>query len=257
MRLRYTYYTAAGALAGTYLHDDCEVRLSISEQARLGDDGIIYMRDVRWVIEGMLHGTDQAGLHAKLASLLAAYSVHGGDIVLLDNNNNPSHHELISTDRSGLAIGGVKIIEPPSFPQGGGAEYTTWRRYTIVIGAEIDVLRNTQDAGYIVLNESFTRTGSTSGPGTNPSDVYIHQLAGPPILQRVRTHTAFTGSQNGNSVGRSGFLVPSPIYPNLLIYPLTQITQGDPRDIGDRTDLNHKREFPASWSYQYHSDIPF
>src|SRR5262245_3127403 len=117
---------------GAYQHAANEASVVISKQGLFSEAGIARGVRERWTIQGRLQAADPTSLSAAIAALEAAYRLQGQDAGFYFDNGQASSHVL----RSAGTVGGVRVVVPPSFPQGQGAEYSTFRSYTIVLEAE-------------------------------------------------------------------------------------------------------------------------
>lgn len=181
---------------GSYNHAAGECIVSISRVERANESGLSYGYTETWTIDGMLVGSSQADLTTKIQALEAAYASGGFDLTLVDDLGNDTPHKMVSAN----AIEGVKVVKP-SYPMGEGAEYTTFRHYTIVATADFDVI---ESGGLISWGETLTFSGGGA------QYVWQQPLSGPPIKQQVATATPYRLIQSGSATGRSGYPTPAP-----------------------------------------------
>ena len=119
--------------AGNYRHDSGEIGVTIwKETTRV--NGIPRTLIHRWNISGRLQKDTTALVIAQINSLVAAY-VDGIDLVLYMDDGTEAH-----ALRSAGSLGGTRILKPPDFPIGQGAELSTFRNYSILVEAEYPAL---------------------------------------------------------------------------------------------------------------------
>lgn len=186
-----------------FTHDVSDPFISIERESLMTENQIVYAVLHRWTIRGRLHATNQDTLHALIIQMEDAYKVNGGDLILSLDSGSEAH-----SIRSAETVGGVKIIRPPSYPEGGGGEYSTFRNYTLVAEA---VYPYSQDGVLISWQESITFVGTTG-----PLWVAVPLLYGPPQIQRLRNYTPVTVIQSGAAIMMYDYPVPPPpLWPGL------------------------------------------
>ncbi|HEY2250716.1 MAG TPA: hypothetical protein VGH74_06630 [Planctomycetaceae bacterium] len=224
---------------GAYTHANNEPAVQIGKQAVFSRRG--YRRAVRetWRIVGVLHAADQPGLTSAIAALRSAYNVNGLDLGLyLDDGVTPTDHVLIST----AALGGTRVTAL-EFPSGTGAEYSTYRSYSISVEADFpDTSNNLLD---------FSETLSFEGSG-GPRMVFLDTLAGLPQQQIARQRTTYRARQEGRAVGLATYpAVAPPIWPAAELQDQRRLILRAPRRVaGNLTD------FVAEWTYMFESVSP-
>lgn len=226
---------------GSYQHDDCEVKLGIFRRSSLTRAGVPYAYTEQWVLDNLQVGADVPDITAKILAMEAAYKQRGVDVRLLTSAGGATAHKMLHAD----TINGVRVVALPSFPEGSGAEYTTWRSNTIVLEADFPV--NANDPGTQILE--WQETLEMWGGG--PLWMYTAPIAGVPVRQTVRLATTFKATQQGSAVGFLGYpTVPAPIFPGALM-ERPRITLSAPRGV-----QGSAQEFPVSWSYVFESPFP-
>ncbi len=233
---------------GTYTHAAGEVSLAIS---RKGDfvAGLEKGYTERWDIRGRLQIADtgttagnQAAMTAAIAALQVGYSIQGQDLILCTDGGAASIHALVSAQ----TVGGVRIVERPSFPQGRGAEYSTFRNYAIAA-----------EASYVntalgILE--FRETISFSGGG--PKFVLLETLTGYPQKQNVRQRTPFRVVQQGQATGLLGYpIAPGPLAPGDVHQDQTEVRLIGPDFLGPVGQRAYTG-FRTTWSYHMESANP-
>lgn len=226
---------------GTYSHAIGEVGLSISKQVERVN-GVPRATIERWTISGRLQADDQAGVSAAIQQTLAAY-VDGVDFTFFFDDGSESAHKLTSAN----CVGGTRIIVPPSFPEGRGAEYSTYRNWQAVVEAE-----TLEFASAIV---SWNETISFEGGG--PEYVFLPVLNGPPIKQLARQQTSYRAVQQGDAVGLHGYpTAPAPFWPADEHLHLRQIVPGSPKKTGRPPHMTYT-DYPIRWTYVFEAAGPF
>jgi len=219
---------------GTYSHADNEVTLSISQRPTFNEVGLRSGYVASWTISGILHGTDGADVRAKLLALEAAYGSDGYDLVLYASDGVTVRHEM----RNAGSRQGVRILSL-DYPQGDGAEYVTYRSYTIQAEAEYN-----QDLGIYSISESY------SFGGGGQQKVVIPTLYGLPVEQLVRQYTPYTCQQQGQAIGISTWpTAPAPAFPSAEHRDRRRITYNRPTKFG----RNGNQLYQVSWSYEFES----
>jgi hypothetical protein len=127
------------------------------------------------------------------------------------------------------------------YPEGDGAEYTTYRTYNISLEAEYLTQLGV---------ESYTETYDFSGGGE--AWVMVETITGPPLRQTVRQQTPYRCTQSGSSVGGGARpSPPPPAFPSVEHVNERRITYGTPQFL-----RNGNIQYPLSWSYSFESATP-
>ncbi len=188
---------------GDFDHDIGEAAVVITRQRLVNAHGLDHAERVTWDIQGILHSDPalgQTGLTGKISALMAAYRYDGGDLYLLTDEGTLTAHALLS----GGALGGTRIIQPPSFPVGSGVEYASRRTYRIVLEADYR-------SDHVLLE--WTETISWTG-ALGPEWIYLPLMTEPPQRQQVAAFTTFKATQAGRAAGNGAFVFPpGPIWP--------------------------------------------
>ena len=227
---------------GAYRHADNEVSVAISKEGLFTQAGIARGTRERWTVAGRLQATDQASLTTAINTLAAAYSIQGQDLALYRDNDQPTSHAITSAATNG----GVRVVVPPSFPEGKGAEYSTFRNYTIVLAAEL------LDASTTILNWQETLTFRGGGP----QFAYLEPITGLPQKQLLKQATTYRALQSGEAVGQLGYPVPaSPLWPNAEHTGQRQVRYELPRRMGPPGSPTYT-QFKVTWSYNFEDAGP-
>lgn len=223
---------------GNYTHDNNEVEVVFRQSALFDNRGGRRGLRKRLELKGVLHGTSQANLTAKLSDLDAAYAVDGRNAILfLDDGTTQTHHRIISSD----TLTGVQVVQPPSFQPGDGAEYSTFRSYTIILEADF-----IGDSTILSFEETVTIQG-TGGERF----AYLETLNSLPVRQVVNDFTLVRMTQAGSAVGHLSYpFAPSPLWPALEDVSQRTFIRRSPRQRG-----RIFTDFPTSWTYKFTSDV--
>jgi hypothetical protein len=223
---------------GNYVHQNNEVSTVFRQSTLYDQRG--NRRGLRKSIElsGVLHGDSQADLTIKLNELDAAYSQDGQNAILfLDNGTTQTHHKIINND----TLTGVRVVKPPSFSPGDGAEYSTFRSYTAILEADF-----VGDSEVVSFEETVTVVG-TGGPRF----AYLETLEGLPVRQTVNLATLVRMTQSGSAVNYLSYpFAPGPLLASLEDVDQRTITRRSPKQQG-----RVLTDFPISWSYKFTSDV--
>ena len=225
---------------GNYRHDAGEVELSIERETLYLESQIPWAYRHRWTLSGVLVGSGQDDIDAKVRRLEAAYAVPRQDLVLYRTSGAPTRLVLLDNG----SVDGVRVTSPPSYPSNRGAAYVTHLPYRITLEAEYPV-----DAAMSSDVVTFKETLQRSGGG--PQRVVLETLETPPVFQQGRLYPAYRVTQIGEAVGLFAYpQIPPPLWPDKQLRPV-QITQGSPQTRGNRW-VN----WPISWSYEFASAQP-
>jgi len=192
-----------------------------------------------WRIVGVLHAADQPFLTSAIAALRSAYNVNGLDLGLyLDDGVTLTDHVLTSS----AALGGTRVTAL-EFPTGSGAEYSTFRSYSISVEARLP--------RHIAEPARFSETLSFEGNG-GPRMVFLDTLAGLPQQQIVRQQTTYRARQEGRAVGLATYPgVAPPIWPAAELPDQRRLILRSPRRVA-----GNLTEFVAEWTYVFESISP-
>lgn len=224
---------------GAYAHALGEATIVISTSALATPRGGKIGQRERWEIAGFLQAATQADLTRAIDALKAAYAIDGQElaIYLPDGVTRTSH--VLGASRA-------RVVSGPSFPEGRGAEYSTYRSYQIVI--EADMPTWAAGAAPLVWEESL----SFSGGGAR--FVYLTTLAGPPQRQRVAQATTFRVTQAGRAIGEVAYPAPSgPLWPAAEHIDQRRIERHSPRQPRAGGGWT---EYEIAWHYAFESAWP-
>lgn len=222
---------------GNYQHAANEASVVITKQALFSEAGLPRGTLERWSIQGQLHAADGAGLTVAIGSLQAAYAIQGQDVGFYFDDGQPTSHRI----QSAATNGGVRVAAPPSFPQGRGAEYTTFRNYTITLEAEwLDA-----QASLLSWHEVLQFRGG------GPQFGFLEPINGLPVKQLLKQATTYQVTQSGAAVGYLAYPVPAgPLWPQAEQLERREVRYETPRRLGPpgNPTFSHYR---VSWSYSF------
>jgi hypothetical protein len=222
---------------GNYSHANNEVSLTAMVRLIKSKRGQTQFVKHTWNLQGVLQAETQAALTTALTILEDAYGDDGKDAGLyLDNGTTATNLVLDSS----AASGGVRILQKPSFPVGNGAEYSTFRTYTIVLEADfVETSTGLLD---------FTETIDFIGTG-GPRFVYLPVLNGLPQRQLVNQRTVQRVVQFGSALGHGTYPVPPPPkWPFAEKEDLRRIRAVSPLNLNGTLT-----EFRIDWHYTFES----
>jgi hypothetical protein len=233
MRLRY----------GNFWHDPGEVELSINRQTAFSQTGIPFEEEITWTIRGQLIGDTTAEVLTAIRRLEAAYSRSFFPAALVDATGRVCH----ALQNAG-SISGVRVVQPPSFPTGSGAELTTFRNYTIVLSATYPLIVQ-GNGGFIY--RSFRETLRTWGG--LPDRRMITTVNSLPVPYVSAKRTPFRATQSGTAVGYLGY---PPVPPPIFGFALLDGPDHPVESSGPTTQNGRFTDFGVSWSYSFVSATP-
>jgi len=227
---------------GNYQHAVGEASVTISRHGLFSEAGLPRGVRERWDVQGRLQANDQGALTAAIQALVAAYSVQGQDVGFYFDGGQPSGHHITSAATNS----GVRVVMPPCFPDGKGAEYSTYRTY--VLALEADWL----DPGATLL--MWTETLSFQGGG--PQVAFLEPINGLPQKQLLKQATTFRVSQNGQAVGYLAYPVPAaPIWPAAEHVDRRSVRVDPPKRSGP-PGYPTFTEYRVTWSYSFEDSGP-
>lgn len=230
---------------GSYDHALSEAAVVIEKQTLRGEGGTAYGVRERWEISGVLQADSPAELTAAIDALCAAYRQPADEVSLRQSDGQTATaHRLRARD----ALGGIRVVAPPSFPVGEGGEYSRFRSYRLALEADLPL--TDRQSELLVWSELL----ETSGGG--PREVYLELRNGPPQRQLVSQATPYRALQQGRAVGLTGYPpIASPLWPAQEDRPERRIRHQLPRTVGSGPD-RAATEYEVTWSYSFHSATP-
>ncbi len=227
---------------GNYQHASGEVSVVISKQGLFSESGMPRGIRERWDIQGKLFAIAFPQLSTAINALTAAYSVHGQDVGFHFDNGLVSSHRIINAQTNG----GVRVVVPPSFPEGTGAEYTTYRTYSLALEAELLV----SNASLLHWNERL----SFSGGGAQHT--FLLPINGPPVKQLLRQTTTYRATQSGEAIGYQSYPTPAaPLWPDEEHVHRREVHYELPKRMGPAGAVAYT-QYRVTWSYHFESATP-
>jgi hypothetical protein len=222
---------------GTYSHAQDTVSLAVTREPVRNERDQRYAVRERWTIDGWLTGADAAALTTAIDALETAYATDGQNLILyLNDGVTPTSHSLASAS----ALGGVRIISGPEYPEGAGAEYAVIRNFRITAEA---LFEDSSPQALVDYSETIQVTG-TGGARR----VVIPVLVGSPIVQETATATPVFISQDGQATGLTAY--PAANLPVTGLHEHVdrrQISRRNPKRQADGTD----RFYEITWHYEF------
>ena len=218
--------------------------LTISRKALRNDADVRYGEEQVWRLKINLisqlatPSATIADIKAKTAACEAIFATENKTLRLTDDSGTDTAHVLDNSTTEG----GVRILEPPSYPVGRGTEVVTHRTVTVVLSATlIDDISDIETGNILSFQESIDWEAS----GTE-RDV-IKTLRGPGVPQTTCQIVPTRVRQSGTAVGlRSHPDRPPPIWPTALMRSRPTFRKQSPK----RRGADHS-EYPIRWSYDY------
>ncbi len=227
-----------------YRHALGECDIALSQENVETDAHQITSTVVRLRIAGMLGGTTTAAqMDAKFRRLLNAYSVSGKDFLVFLPDGTTRTRLCLTTAN---ALGGVRVVRPPSIDGLRNAQYTTYLPYTIELEAEYAAPL----AGLYLtdFSETITREGG------KPLVRWQYPLRGKPILQQVRQQDTYRVRQVGFAVGFLAYPDIETVAPEL--WPAFRIDSREPTKVSPRRKGDSLQGFRIEWDREYESTRP-
>lgn len=223
---------------GSYAFDENDCAVAISFTRTFNDAQQCYEIIHNWNVSGALHAADQNAVIAACATMEQALSLENQDLVLYGNDGSTVANAL----RNAGSTTGVRITNL-SYPNGEGAELTTYRSYQFTATATY-FFNGTTD-GY----RAFSETIQTSGGG--PLWAVVETVEGLPERQKIRNYTMYRATQSGQAIGKlSRPLPPNPLWPGALVRA-GNFGQQSPKWSGVMF-----QDFGVSWNYEFESPFP-
>lgn len=219
---------------GSYAFPPNGVTIAISRQAKLAESGARYGHTERWLVRGLLEAIGQAAITLAIQTFERAMSTDYQDLVFRMDGGAASAHQALNSS----TFSGVRVVGPPSYPVGQGAEFATYRTFEVTF--EFDVLYS--QASLISWTETVTKSGG------GPLITFFTSLNALPQKQTLALATPFVARQAGSALGVTSY--PAPALPNwpqaLKKYP--EITERAPKRSG-----NNLTEYRIDWVYEFES----
>lgn len=224
---------------GSYRHEEADVTISsFGSAVQWTARGQPQLVRKSMAISGVIFADTVSALTDKLRALETAYAKQYQNAGLYDETGTATAHVLTT----GNSLGGVRS-SGVTYPTGDGAEYTTYRSYSVTLEADYFV----NGVTILDFNETLTFNGTCG-----PRKIIIECLTGEAVEQTVNQKTKMTATQSGSSIG--WLSMPSPPQP---LWPGNEIVESRSITNGSAKWVNGQRvEFPISWSYSFQSTTP-
>lgn len=235
---------------GNYEHALADAAVSIQRFGVPDDTGTIYANREVWTVQGRLEADTQAELTTAIESLENAYAVQAGEIALRFEGGTETAHKMNVSNM----LTPIQVSQAPSYPIGTGAEYSTFRNYTI----QVEGLVRTGAA----RNDLLFYKEDIQTSGGLPRDALVTTLNTPPIRQRVADFTPFFVRQSGRAISLRGWVIPPAPKLNIIneavLLDNTANKLGPTETFSGGTRIDSR--FESNWSYTlattFRVDVP-
>lgn len=182
---------------GSYSHAVGECSLSEHKEAVLSEERIpLYVR-CRWDISGTLLRNTPAEIGTAIAAMKRAYASWGRDIGFYFAGGTATAHVV----RNSSTMDGIRIVQEPQFPEGRGAEYSTFRNYTIGVEWEEEV---NPKMGVLFSTQEIECRGNGGVDWE-----YVVPVEGAPESWPKTRRSVVSVMQSGTARGFGGFIPPA------------------------------------------------
>lgn len=232
---------------GSYAHALGEATIVITVTPLFNEQRAHYANRERWEIAGFLQAATPQALTAAINTMQAAYGLPDQSLALyLSDGVTLTSHAISAAD----TLDGVRVVSGPNFPQGRGAEYSTFRSYQIIVEADRPLASADPDPYSALL--AWEETIVLSGGGQR--FVYLQTLYGLPQKQLVAAATPFRATQQGRAIGLFVYpLAPPPIWPAAEHIDQRKVSRKSPRSFDQERGSS---EFETTWTYSFESEAP-
>jgi hypothetical protein len=222
---------------GSYQFPANGVVISISRQALMTEAKVRYGYTENWRCRGLLEATGQLGISQQILLLERAVSVEFGNLSFTHDDGSLSAQGAISKG----TFSGVRVVGPVSYPEGAGAEYSTYRTFEVTFEWDVFYSR----VGLISWTESLSTSGGY------PLINFFTSLNALPQKQTLALATPYRVTQNGSAIGTLAYPVPpQPNWANAL-REAPKFVERAPKRRG-----NNFAEFQIDWTYEFESATP-
>lgn len=182
-----------------------------------------------------------AAIKTKLDALENALSGSIGNLILYQpNGSTKTHHQLLTSQ----CIGGIRLIERPSYPEGRNVEGVTMRTVSMTFQGLRVLPNSTAQVQSFEESLDFEPNGTAYG--------HLEPKFGYPVKQELKKRMVYRAVQRGSCVGIYQRPEPPPaIFPSALKFTKPRVTKGSPERQGDNY-IN----WPIAWEYVYESAYP-
>jgi len=186
------------------------------------------------------HNQQIADITSQTNAVAQLFARNNLDIRYQHLNGTNSHIVLLNSQ----CLGGVRILEPPQWPDSKGAEHVTKRTMTVKVGGRVPV----DSSNLKSLLSKFTEEVRFEPAGAKYG--MQETLETRAVRQRLQRYQAYRATQSGTAIGLYGYpQVPRPLWPFALVNEDPLVIYGHPEVIG-----NDLCNFPISWTWLYASE---
>lgn len=224
---------------GNYEHALGEAAVSIQRTGVSSDAGVIYANREVWTINGRLEADSQSELTAAINSLETAYNQQVSEISLRFEGGSKTAHSMNISNM----LSPIQVTTAPSYPLGEGAQYSTFRDYTIQV--EGLVKTNQSSSALLFYQENVEASGG------HPLDIHVTTLNTVPIRQRVADSTPTIIRQSGRAISLLGWVIPPGPKFNIAIDAVL-LSRTEAKNGPIETFVGGKRvdsRFESTWQY--------
>lgn len=227
---------------GNWTSDLAECEVTIVRSPIYTDSGQKSGYKERWNITGFAQANTSALLTTELTERENAFALQGQGIALLFSDLSFSKHRLDSTS----CYGGTRVVEGVNYPNQLPAEYasaSSHRTWTAAVEGEVHDTSYNYILGYY---ESISYEG-TGGPINR----FLPVLVGYWQKQTVHTHSTFRAVQEGEIVGKYGYLPHNPpLFPLDLHHERAGIKKKAPKKLYAPGAVVYT-EWTTSWRWEF------
>lgn len=245
-----TYFSYNG-----YPHPPCDVGFRYDAIKNSAEAVVAYKAriDVGGLLITQLGGdAGQRDLSAQIDQLRQAYSSPGGDAIFTLNDGSISPNSIYNAD----TLGGVQVIQAPSFPTTKKAELVTMRTFTAVLEAIVPTLYGSTALWHYREEIEYVGAGGISRE-------VVDVTQGSPVPQTTRQRTAMLAVQSGEAVGYfsrwpGAGQIPfcaNPLWPSLEQPQLRSVHKGSPEKVGHGANAVYIK-WPTNWRFTFKSKDP-
>lgn len=237
-----------------YPHPPCDVGFRYDAITNAAEAVVAYKAriDINGMLITQLSGGGQQDLSQQIDLLQQAYATPGGDAIFTLNDGSISPNSIFNAG----TIGGVRVIQAPSFPTTKNAEMVTLRTFTAVLEAIVPTLYGGTALWHYREEIDYIGTGRKSRE-------VVDVTQGSPVPQTTRQRTAMMAVQSGEAVGyraRWPGLGPvpncaAPIWPELEQEQLRFVHKGSPEKVGSGASATYVK-WPTNWRFTFKSKDP-
>jgi hypothetical protein len=163
-------------------------------------------------IEVYLMGDSTSEVESRVQDFMAECSQDGGDFVYSFADGSEATGTIRSTD----AIGGVRVIQSPSFEDPQPGDYSVFRKGRVRFAALLRI--DNIPVGAII---QWDETIQLDNPKCLPAREVVELLRKPAVSIQPRSYGIGTGSQSGTLIAFGNFpgvaTVPGPRWPNAFV----------------------------------------